>query len=487
VEDDSIRRFADAIDNLQRVTSSEDIKDDFEGLLRKLRRYLFRLRAAPVPTSLDAIVPEELEGSITQYLKVSKEAFPSSVGESLEGVKKEFLTVYREEGYQPLLKALISYLSEEDIEEECVVLNETDLIPPTREAINQEGKVRGAKVIGYREARRTDRYGERLVVGNPSWYPDDMFEAPRAQLTRIFVFSWERGTDIEIGVDVDQSVKSSGPLPKVRKSGTDESYRGFDLEDIDPIMNWENIVAQQKGGDYGGQVMCRVFSFPRGYAAFIPTGKNRTVEVVELQEAGEAVVHRRKDVDKIEPGDYVLLRIEGGGSLVKEVANNLMGDRQEELRRMEKEWKSKLREEVEKKGDIEVAIKLLDLGGEKVNESNLRNWITDRVISPSSRDDMEAILRLLGMEERLERYWKGMQVIRECHRKAGREIRKALVERVSDAEVDELESEGIQKINLGDRGGGELGILRVEEMSPDEYEVPDYKVRTPFERDSTLS
>lgn len=478
VEDDVIRRFADCINELQRRTGNENLSDEFGSLIKKLKRYLFRLRAAPVPSCMDAIVPKGLNSRITDYIEV-KGAFPASIQGSLDSLREAFEEVYTRDGYQPILDALLSLSETGILEERCVVLKDTDLISPTQAAIEQERRLQGIEVIGYRESRKTDGYNERLIIGNPSWYPGDMFAAPRSSLTRLFVYGWERGTDIQVGVDLDQSVRTSGPLPGVKRYGEDKSQKGFDIEDIDPITDWKGIVRRKGGREAEEQVKCRVFSFPKNYFAFIPSVGNRSVEVIDFKGDG-SVVHKRKDVSEIEEGEYILLRIEGGGELVKEVANKLMGDKRKKLRRMEEEWKDRLKKEVKKRGEIEVAIDLLDMGGEKANEDNLRNWVSGRVISPGMKDDMRAIMRLLGMGDKLEEYWEGMRLIRRCHKKAGRKIREALMRKVSDFEIDKLESEGLKRISLGGKRSGELGIFRVEEVSPDEYSVSRHRARTPL-------
>ena len=104
VEDDVVRRFADCIDELQRRTGNENLSDEFGSLIKKLKRYLFRLRAAPVPSCTDAIVPKGLNSRISDYLE-AKEAFPASIQDSLGSVREAFEEVCTRDGYQPTLDA----------------------------------------------------------------------------------------------------------------------------------------------------------------------------------------------------------------------------------------------------------------------------------------------------------------------------------------------------------------------------------------------
>src|SRR5207244_1874048 len=107
------------------------------------------------------------------------------------------------------------------------------------------------------------------------------------------------------------------------------------------------------------------------HVVFLETEDDATALVLDLDEHDEDRL-QRLPVDDIAEGMYVLLRAAGGGDYVVPVADALLGAKRAELRRMQQEWKDRLRNLARESSLLDVSVRLLDQGSQKANENNVR-------------------------------------------------------------------------------------------------------------------
>jgi hypothetical protein len=219
-------------------------------------------------------------------------------------------------------------------------------------------------------------------------------------------------------------------------------------------------------------------------AAFLEAEDGASVMVIDLEERGKRRVRRVPTAD-IEEGMFILLRVGGGGDLIVPVADSLMKERAPDCRRLQSDWKARLRERIRASSLFEASIALLEHGSLRANESNLRRWAWERSIKPDRREDFCAILRLVGLEAETEKYFAAMRLIERAHAKAGQAIRRVLLERVRTSDLGDLERLGAMEFDIPGAHAGRMLAARVLRVGEEPVFVNASYVGRPFERGAT--
>ena len=110
-------------------------------------------------------------------------------------------------------------------------------------------------------------------------------------------------------------------------------------------------------------------------------------------------------------------------------------------------------------------IKLIDFGSLKANETNIRNWMSYKSIRTGDYNDFAAIMQLVGLCDKAKECWEIMGMIDTAHRKAGHHIRKLLLRKVLESDLDELQRLGKMEFELSEVDSGSLTAFRVRNIS----------------------
>ena len=199
-------------------------------------------------------------------------------------------------------------------------------------------------------------------------------------------------------------------------------------------------------------------------AVFIDADESAKSLVIDISEDPPKII--RKNNSAIEPESYVLLRTSGGGDLIVPVADGILGDHAKSVRAKQLIWKLKLQNKVKEKGLLEISINLLDAGSEIANEVNVRNWMSYRSIKTADKRDFAAIMQITDLENKTEDFWDAMELIDSAHRKAGQHIRKLLLKKVLEADINKLILHGKMDFDVSEEGkGSSLTAIRVVGIS----------------------
>ena len=219
----------------------------------------------------------------------------------------------------------------------------------------------------------------------------------------------------------------------------------------------------------------RLFILAEDLAVFMDVFEQSKLDVVNVEERRLF----KKSCTDIQPGDYVVLRTGGGRSdYIPEVADKQLGKKAAALRSLQAEWKRELRDFVRHRGLREVERALLALG---VRSPNLRYRLWDRSIRSKNPKDFQTLMEYIGLGERFTEMWTGMSQILSAHQRAGRQVQAQLELQVETADLSVLEQTGRLDVRLAEIDAGTLSVLRVEQRSPDTYEVPDRSIGAVFE------
>ena len=136
--------------------------------------------------------------------------------------------------------------------------------------------------------------------------------------------------------------------------------------------------------------------------------------------------------------------------------------------------------------DLDTVVRRLrQLGGKRANANNVRNWMSLNNHRPQDYSDFLAIMRLIGEENKARLYWDGARSLERAHRKAGFVIRKLLLEQVRNADIISLQRTGRADFSLDYEGSGTISVIRIEAVSPNVFEVPEYRIGQVFKEESS--
>lgn len=469
----NLRDFCLLLERCRKRVANIAAEDSYwDPFLLPLFRYRLYLCAAPVPFNHSGIQPSGGFEALQGHLEQAKSVYPQIVPMAsalLDHAKA--LSVL--EG-NPALEFLKSDMPEVPGERIGMLARRSRMIPVIEDSLSGYPGLRGIEVVGPSQLQGGSCYSKLVVIGAVQWYPEFIFTSPRAREIHVLRYTWikdnltfaplfsfakshENGQSAAKEVDAeveDASLSASEMLPAVDMERLSNSLASVAVEDR---AAFEDIDA-------------RLFVLEGSNAVFFAKGASALV--IDLDEDGTARVRRIAE-DGIQPGVFILLRTEGGGDFIVPVADRILDMEAKRVREIQRLWKARLRDMVKNSSLLEVAIKLLDLGSLRANEANVRNWMSERSIKTEDLQDFSAIMKCIGLGDKIREYWEAMSVIDRAHRKAGTHIRRLLLKRVNACDLKQLERTGRMEFELPDAAGGSLTALRVEKVSEKTYKVPE--------------
>ncbi|MBE0427388.1 MAG: hypothetical protein IBX72_12200 [Nitrospirae bacterium] len=381
-----------------------------------------------------------------------------------------------------MLDFLNSHFTSETTSETAILLKESYLLTLTEEILKQCQTFKKITLLIPVQLKRGKCFKNLIIIGPARWFPPYIFNAPRAINISLVRHSWIREPwQLE---PVFISSGDTDPKRKRRARGTpymsEEDF--LSAEDLIPTIDWGGIYNRITGhisrDSVQEEVEARLFLLEGEKAVFLDAEDNSSFLIIDLDEEDQYRVKRRP-INNITANMFVLLRTGGGGDYILNIADQIMGKEAEGARMIQKLWKTRLRGEVESTSLLEVSLKLIDLGSTKANEVNVRNWMSYRSIRTSDYHDFAAIMQLVGLADRSKECWEVMGMIDTAHRKAGHHIRKLLLRKVIESDLDELQRIGKMDFELSE--GGSLTAFRVNDVYSELTKVSLSLIAHPFD------
>ena len=476
--------------------SDGDGEDDYwRYFLRRVKKYRFELSAAPLPLGSPVIMPPESMAALEQHLASCEMLYPHLAprARGLLGT----LWALIELNENPLLERLLEISAlpggANRHRELAVAVKEPRLIPLLEGALALLPFEHNMEIVSEAQLRGCDCYSELAVVGPSRWFTGYVFEAPRASRIHIVHYACIRDefrpSPAFVGSPKTQpSTSSRRSRPAVAESGggaePPRPQREYvEVEDLLPTVDLSQVSSRMSRGPGPGADMeeleARLFQLEGRIGVFLEA-EERSAMVIDLEEDGEASVGRMA-ASSIEPGMFVLLREGGGGDYIVPVADKILGKNAESVRKIQRLWKERLRQAVKERGALAVSVEMLDRGSIRANETNVRNWMSERNIRTEDYRDFAAIMDVVGMAAEAQKCWQIMGLIDSAHRKAGGVIRKMLLKQVLNSDLRELMQLGRMKFELTESGGGSMVAYRIVAVSPTVARIPAWQVARQFE------
>ncbi|MFC1769705.1 hypothetical protein ACFLZI_01455 [Nitrospirota bacterium] len=314
-------------------------------------------------------------------------------------------------------------------------------------------------------------FDDLVIVGPTSWFSscEFIFHTLRACQLHLFKFYW-----LSDRWKPEPLFASNETTPFIKRFQSNSIIAPPDLclepqEILPPQISWNTLMTKVKTSATGSeiqeeQVEARLLLLEGEKAVFIDADESAKSLLIDF-DTGQPEIIKNKNT-AIEPESYILLRTSGGGDLIVPIADRILGDQAKSVRAKQLVWKLKLLKKVEDKGLLEVSIDLLDAGSDKAKEVNVRNWISYRNIKTADIVDFNAIMKIIGLESEAEDFWNAMELIDSAHRKAGHYIKKLLLEKVLEADINKIISQGRMDFDISEEGKkSSLSAIRVVGVS----------------------
>lgn len=208
---------------------------------------------------------------------------------------------------------------------------------------------------------------------------------------------------------------------------------------------------------------------------FLPT--EQSVTIIEK----ENFKIQQVKVKNIEPGDLLLFRTHSGSTLIKEVADDILGNNASRFRKLQEQWKKRLRSSMKKQG-IETVVDILKrrYGISYVNPLNLNNWVSPLCIKP---DALREILIALKFDKKEQQdIISASDKIRAAHIKAGHKISKSLINEINGKMEEAIGEKGYYKFESKEFKGASFNIEEVKAISKEVVMVAESDILKVFKK-----
>ena len=434
----------------------------WQPFLRYLSRYRFVQSATPVPFDNSTAFSPAKVSDFETHLRLGRTLYPTFAAPAEDLLEKHMNIAAQP--CNPLLDAIKEHLTDES----AIVVKDRGLVGPTQEAILTTLPC-PARVLVPAQLNHHECFEHLIVLGPARWFPDYVFTAPRAPRIDIMLCAWIRDTwkPTPSFVSIASQTVQEPAFPASHGLPTT-----IDAESALPTISWSAIVqdAKQTAEHDHNEREALLFLLEGGGAVFLENEEHASVGTIDLTDNVKPV--KRARTNELAQGMFVLLRTSGGGDYIVPIADRILGPQAATARAKQRQWKQLLRDSILKEGAIVSVEKLRMYGSRIANETNLRNWISDRNIKTAGFEDFNAIMTLIGKAEHAQTYWDTMGMIDRAHRKAGFHIRRLLLRQVHEANLKQLQDQGTLEFTIPNEDGGSITAFRIEQVAPETYQIP---------------
>ncbi len=471
-----------------RTSLGEHVADDYwRRFLAPVRRMLFYLHVAPILPATPGLGFEEQVAGIRGHIASCDRVYPEFAS-AATGLVEGLDRYLRSESHAMFDE--VARLCRRLEGASVAILGRSGLIASlVEESIAGVAAFAGTKAIGVHDLRAGKFYDSIIVAGPLDEFPPrHVLESPRSKTVHFvyhdtFRFEWQPSGVFLGDRDTDESSGVQGstrghwgaheqtqppPFASAESSNLDPDVLnpGFDLAELSNVQ----AAASGFGGDLD-DVAAKLIVLEGDQGVLLESESSARALVLRVQDDGPVVL--RLSVGELDDECFLLLRSESGTDFVIPLADRLLGDRKDELRAVQQEWKLGLRPLFLQHGPEGSAELLRRLGLRIASAANVRNWIdmSERNIRTGRFEDFAIIMKAIGLESKAEDHWHLLGLVDNAHLRAGQQMRRMLLTEVASVDLSRLLAHGRVEISLEEHDVGTLVIARVLQIGDVEIMV----------------
>ncbi len=457
-----LKTFSLNLKTFERRLAEARQNEYWQTRLRPLKRYRFRLCAAPLPFDEPDTYYSHLFERLYNELNKCEYVYPQYAEEARSLVKEaQALTRLPE---NPLLEAVRKL----DLPHKAALLvKESRFVEPLEILLSKQLHLRHLKVVTSSQLRGDPQFDQLVATGPMRWFPDYVFTAPRAKQLHLVRYGFlGDGWQPRAGF----LRQKNAPAPRLSIPVPTEAQE-IAADELVPVVDWDaisNHVVRQAQAENQEVVEARLCVLDDDRAVFL---EDAASELVIDPEHDELV--RRVKVARLEPGLFLIVRERGRGDYIVPFADRILGERARAARQAQSHWKGQLRKAVTNKGMTNVVQGLGRMGARTASQQNIRNWMSasERKIRPRYFEDFGAMMKYLDLFDETEDYWQKARNINKAHHKAGIRMKKLLLNEVEKVDLHRLEQRGYQSFAF-EEYKTRLDAFRIVKISPEKVQVP---------------
>lgn len=500
VECEQFKEYCFAVQKLKRAIREE--MDD-EELLRTYinfySRYRYEIISTPLPFDNLELCSKDTLNYLRRKTDQCATVFPH-FGEEITELFNSFILLFGID-QNPLLSKIMEITSGYRRNEVAVLIKDVKLLTMTEKWMRRNRFDYRFQLVDLLQLRGLNFFKRLIILGAPLWYRDHQYvlSVPHAKEIHFIGYEWMKNKWPNLNVFAGSATVTNNDQPNKKKAMKYRKRLILDPEDIllSQTYDW-NKIRSGLSFEYGLEESTEIETIEarllllEGFEAVYVDASSESAKalIIDLYEEDEDVdedgeassLVMRIPANDIIAGMFIVLRTEGGGDYIVQVADNLLGKKATAIRAKQSEWKSKLKNKVSQLGMDECVNLLGKLGSSKANEANVKNWMSERNIKPRSFVDFTAIMQLVEIEGETDTYWNNAELIDRAHRSAGFTIRKLLLKELFSVDRSELFRKGRINFELQEGEGGSLTAFRVLEISPSAFLVPLSQINHVFRR-----
>lgn len=446
--------------------------DYLSSLLRPVRNYAYWLAQMPIPLNHPELFPAEGLEQLRSNQKKLEQSHPSltpHIEVLLENL--ELLSIADE---APLLKKILQL----DNQPEAILVHDARR-STTLSRYLETIQVTEVAVITSKNLKALASFSSLAVAGPVLRYPEHVLLSPRASRIEIVRYDWtydvvekrhsftHSTSSRKLKVETIRPAQKPWQTPDITP---EPDLPLIKLEELRPSVNINMLARREQAGSIHDLVSARLIVLEDDQGVFLE--EDSTVFLVRPELPAEKRVNKL-EVTRLSAGDFVVLRTEGGGDYVAEVADHILRHKAKAFRKRQRTWKAELKKAMDIKGGDAVSRALRREGVRSASIVNLRNWKSAKNLGMQNLGDFEMVLDFLGLSEDAALYIEALRSLRKAHRSAGHQIRRQLINRITNLDPETLEQEGHLDIELEVAEGGRLSIYRVVNLPEGAADIPE--------------
>ncbi len=394
VDEPYVRRLALAVRRLSQSISEFEDDQLLLPMIRRLRRSLRELGSTPLSPGSQVFALGASVKYLSSLVGQARDNYPDSLIARAD-LCVEALTGLSDQTANPFGDLVAEILSTGDPERSALLVK-TRYMEEVAYWLKRAAP--GTLLVDATKAARLTGI-DTLVAAGPSYcFPPHVVTAPRAE-TICFVHykvfrDRERSSHVFGGL-----YGTPGAVIRAAHLSVPSGDDQIEPEFLAASVDWDALERasgrHRRSAHDVEAVRANLFLLADGHAVYLEADDGPTVELVDGLEPGSTPRLRSEQTRSIRPGNYIVLRSEGGsGDYIPGVADSLLGKRASHLRLEQMRWKQALGEKIRERGIERVEQDLRALG---ISSPNLRYRLWRNSIRSRKPNDFRILMKYVGL------------------------------------------------------------------------------------------